>query len=330
MEKMIDRYIYAVTKRLPEDMREEVKVELKANINDMLSENPSDEEVEKVLYELGHPRVLANNYRGKERYLISPLYFDEYVNVLKIVGLIVLVITLVFGSIDAALNYEATTIIGAIAEVTSEIIGNVMSGLVTAFAWVTIIFWLIEYNTKSAKKNEWKLKDLPDLPKENSAKISRTGTIIELILGVTFSIIFIIVILNYLDLIVIHDDNIFITNVFNEEVARSFVPFFIISLVVMVGVSLAKLYYRSWNVQLAIMHTAYQILSLVIMLLFINHSMLIQPQVFEVISSHMDYTTAEVIQGFSRGVRAFSIVVSIIVGIDITSTWFKTLKRKSK
>jgi hypothetical protein len=328
MKNIIDRYIYAVTKRLPEDMRNSVTEELKANIMDMLPENAKDEEIEKVLYELGHPRTLANNYRGKERYLISPLYFDDYINVLKIVGIIVLIVTLVFGTIDASLNYEATTILGAIAEITAKIIAAVISGLFTAFAWVTIIFAIIDYHTKTTEKTDWKLVDLPDLPKENSAKISRTGTIIEMILGVTFSVIFISILLNYLDVIAIYENGVIVTHIFNTDVAQSFIPFFIVSLIVLVVVSLAKLYYKSWNVHLAIMYTAYQILSVVILILFVNHSMLIQPQVFEVISSYLEHTTAEVITGFNKGMIAFSVVITILVTIDLISIWYKTLKKK--
>jgi hypothetical protein len=74
MEKMIERYIYAVTKRLPEAMKEEVKEELNGNIYDMLPENPTDEDIDKVLHELGHPRELARNYRCHDRYVVSPLF----------------------------------------------------------------------------------------------------------------------------------------------------------------------------------------------------------------------------------------------------------------
>lgn len=34
---LIDRYVYAVTERLPEDIRDDVSRELRANIEDMLS-----------------------------------------------------------------------------------------------------------------------------------------------------------------------------------------------------------------------------------------------------------------------------------------------------
>lgn len=87
MKKIIERYIYAVTKRLPERMRDEVKEELNANIHDMLPKNPTDQDIDELLHKLGHPRELARNYHGEDRYVISPLFYDDYIQVLKIVSI---------------------------------------------------------------------------------------------------------------------------------------------------------------------------------------------------------------------------------------------------
>jgi hypothetical protein len=35
---------------------------------------------------MGDPALLADSYRGAERYLVGPNYFDFYILVLKIVG----------------------------------------------------------------------------------------------------------------------------------------------------------------------------------------------------------------------------------------------------
>lgn len=72
----IERYIYAVTKRLPESQREDVASELRSLIEDMLDERKQSEaataqEIEEVLMELGHPSLLAQKYRGKDRVLIA-------------------------------------------------------------------------------------------------------------------------------------------------------------------------------------------------------------------------------------------------------------------
>ena len=79
---MINRYIYAVTRELPEKSRKEIANELKELIDDMLGgmnqAMSAEEKIEQVLRELGNPKELANRYRGKSRYLIGPKYFDKY------------------------------------------------------------------------------------------------------------------------------------------------------------------------------------------------------------------------------------------------------------
>ena len=85
---MIKRYVYDVTRRLPENQREEVGKELQANINDMLPNDPTEEDIKKVLVELGEPRILASSYRQKPRYLISPEWMDDYFQTLKIVMIV--------------------------------------------------------------------------------------------------------------------------------------------------------------------------------------------------------------------------------------------------
>ncbi len=86
MSNMIERYLYDVAKRLPEDIREDVKNELRSNIEDMLSDDPGEEEIEKVLLEMGSPAKLAVKYQPNPRYLISPELFDDYFTGLKIVA----------------------------------------------------------------------------------------------------------------------------------------------------------------------------------------------------------------------------------------------------
>jgi hypothetical protein len=47
MNKLFDRYVYDVVRRLPIEIREDVKEELKANISEMIVDETNDEEVKK-------------------------------------------------------------------------------------------------------------------------------------------------------------------------------------------------------------------------------------------------------------------------------------------
>ncbi len=81
----IDRYVYAVTRYLPEDIRADVSKELYSNIEDMLPEEATDQEIKQVLLKFGSPSKLASEYNPKKRYLVGPVFYDQYISILKMV-----------------------------------------------------------------------------------------------------------------------------------------------------------------------------------------------------------------------------------------------------
>jgi hypothetical protein len=327
MKHIVERYIYAVTKRLPENMRAEVKEELHANITDMLSKNPTDEEIDKVLHELGHPRELAKNYRGEERYVISPLFFDDYLQVLKIVTIILLAVSLTFGTFDAIIHVEASTVFLMIAEVIGKILSNVFGAFIHAFAWVTLIFWGIDYAARQKKLPDWKLSDLPDLPTPQTTKISKVESLLGLILGTAFSAIFIIFLTRYIHLIGIYENGEMVAQIFNKQVTDRFIVFFIISAVIGIAVNLLKLHHGEWKIHLAILYTAHEVLSTVLFLIFIRSEGLMLNEALVKIGSYVDLTVSEVQANIDKGIVGITVFICIVVGIDLITTWVKTLKR---
>jgi len=75
---LIDLYIYEVTRRLPEKNREDIALELRSTIEDMLPEHYKEEEVKAVLTKLGNPAILANSYRDQPMYLIVSKEFAKH------------------------------------------------------------------------------------------------------------------------------------------------------------------------------------------------------------------------------------------------------------
>lgn len=192
--ELIDRYVYDVTRRLPQEQRADIDKELRSLIDDMITartngSEPSVEDVTAVLKELGCPQELAAKYRGTKRHLIGPDYYDIYWLVLKIVlaatGL-GLVIALIVGSV-------ATPPENAIS-VVAQSIGGIIGGLIQAFAFVTIAFALVERFGKDAhfKNMDWNPKDLPPVPdnKKDTMTIKRADPIAGLIFGVIGLVIF--------------------------------------------------------------------------------------------------------------------------------------------
>ncbi len=328
MKNIIERYVYDVKRRLPEESRAEVEKELVANIDDMLGDNRSEENIEKVLLELGEPRLLANRYRTKERYLISPAYFDDYVRVLKIVMIIFISISLVFGSIDLALNLNVETPWQMIGEVFSKLFSVSTNSLLMAFAWVTFIFFMIEKAEEKTKFRKWKISNLPELPMKNSPKINRTGAVIGLVIETIFAMIFILLLVNYLDALGIYEGSTMVAPMFTVEIVKAFIPILIISVALSIVVSSLKALYGIWNVKLTVIYTVSKIFSTVVTIIFISYPNLFNILMFEKIAEYLATTTNEVADGFAIGIKAFSIFIGIVVTIDLITTWLKTYRGK--
>lgn len=114
---LIERYIYAVTKRLPAKSREDISQELRGLIDDMLAERcgqrtPTDKDVRVVLTELGSPSELHAKYdEDADKCLIGQPYYSTYKFVLKIVLISVAVGMTVSNLILFALALDAGTVV---------------------------------------------------------------------------------------------------------------------------------------------------------------------------------------------------------------------------
>src|SRR5690625_2955474 len=146
---MIDRYIYAVTRELPRKHHNEIASELRTLIDDMIegmdNHFSEEEKIEYVLRDLGNPKELAARYRGRERYLIGPNYYDKYILVMKIV------IIAIFIGISIGTGFGVVFNVTNISEIIWNYIGTLFSGILHGTAWVTGIFALLEYNQVSVK-----------------------------------------------------------------------------------------------------------------------------------------------------------------------------------
>lgn len=183
--EMIDRYIYAVTKRLPEAQSKDVADELRGLIEDMLDERIQDrgvkeEDVEEVLLELGHPGNLARKYRGTRKYVIGPEMYDLYMLVLKIALISVIigftavfVIQVILNPMNI-LNYFVDYIVSFFTAIIPNVIG-----------WTTLGFALAEYFSAGKLENinldrGWKPSDLAPVP-DPKRQIKRSETITGII-----------------------------------------------------------------------------------------------------------------------------------------------------
>jgi hypothetical protein len=202
---MIDRYIYDVVRRLPATQREDISRELGSLIDDMTEERADNgkterENAEDVLMELGSPFALAGKYREGKKYLIGPAYYDQYWFVLKIV-LIAVTVGMVIAAVVQGAAFVADTpgatqaqLIEGAASAVGSAVANVVLGLVQGFAWVTVIFAIIErcslkIDIREAMGGAWKPGDLEDRPVPSEQAVIKKG---DSIAGIVFTVAVII------------------------------------------------------------------------------------------------------------------------------------------
>jgi len=190
---MIERYVYAVTHKLPAQQRGDIEQELRSLIEDMLEERvrerdiaPAD--VEGVLAELGNPRDFAAKYREK-RYLIGPEFYDLYMMILKIVAL------WSFVGITIAFVVQSVLDSTHLLKLFAEYIGSIFTMGVQVIAWVTIVFAVMEYtgvkaaNLRNKKNGPWHPSQLSAIPDKRTS-IGASGAIAAIIFNILFMVLF--------------------------------------------------------------------------------------------------------------------------------------------
>ena len=258
---MIDRYIYAVTKELPEKFRGEIGREIKSIIDDMVEgmDNVlSDEEkIDKVLRELGNPKEFANRYRGKERYLIGPNYFDKYIFVMKIVVLSI------FVGISIASGLGVIFSIESISEMIGGYISTLFSAVLQGAAWVTGIFAFLEYKDISVdtgiKEEVWVPSMLPEIPKKK-AIISRGESIFAIIITTVMLPLFFFI-PERIGIYYKQGSELNFIALFNLEGLNSIKVIIAVVFTINILVELIKILYGRWTSKIAIITTVLNIIS---------------------------------------------------------------------
>ncbi len=141
MNDLVDRYIWAVVKRLPAEQRDDVADELRATIADMLEGRGAGEEtgVRDVLLELGDPAELAVGFAGGSRCLIGPDLYPMYSRLLRL--LLSIVVPIVLAATLAEKLWTATD--GYVPGILESVAAAFNVGVMIAF-WVTVAFFAID------------------------------------------------------------------------------------------------------------------------------------------------------------------------------------------
>lgn len=200
---LIERYIYAATKRLPGKIRADVSDELRTIIDDMLTERcgnttPSEKDIKVILTELGTPQELYEQYNpDSDKCLIGSPYYSTYKYVLKIVLICAasgITLAAVISSLISGFgNTDFLTVNSFIIffrDLFVRTFETVPSALVWAFAFVTILF-AIFYHKNIKIDNTGNLDNLPSVPVKKE-KISKAEPIVGIAISIAFMSVFLI------------------------------------------------------------------------------------------------------------------------------------------
>ncbi|HZJ84740.1 MAG TPA: hypothetical protein VFD02_04200 [Syntrophomonadaceae bacterium] len=271
--EMINRYVYAVAHRLPQGQREDIAVELRGLIEDMLDERLGDsdrtaKDIETVLLDLGNPKDLADKYRGTKKCLIGPELFDSYILVLKIVLIVVAV------SIGAGFLIQTILEPFSILDHFINMIISIFTALPMAFAWTTFGFTMGEhyggFKEKHLQNKEWQPSDLPGIPDEKG-KIKRSDSIAGIVFY-AIGLVFLTFSSNYFGVWVFNNKFTGVVPFLNEETYG----FYLLFIIFIFGFGILKegfkLVIGKWTYKLALFTLVINAISLTAILVMIKQA----------------------------------------------------------
>lgn len=288
MDNLIERYIHDVTRRLPENQRKDVSMELKVTIEDMVASKVDkkineSEAIKSVLEELGNPEQLAANYTNSKEYLIGPKWFSAYKKTISIIVTytvpFALTIQLLLKLTESS-NDLFSIFIGAILGTINAVIGLIFS--------FTLVFALIDRMELDVPELEqkWTIDMLPQIPA--SRQVSKFDAWMELITSfITFGFVFY-----------------FVNNsIFNLATWQSIGIAVVVILVLELIHQFAMLVVGNWNLLMTITGIGLNLALSIVAVVAFSHSIeLINPEIISNMQAN----------GISNAVDVVSIIIKIV------------------
>ncbi|MFC9448164.1 hypothetical protein ACFTSE_18435 [Bacillus cereus] len=275
---LIDLYIQEVAKRLPEKNREDITLELRSTIEDMLPGDYNEEDVKNVLEKLGSPVSLANGYLDKPMHLIGPRYFDVYTTLLKMIIPIAAVIALISMVAENFIGYSGDqAVLNVILQLIGKGIGEIFEVGLHVFFWLTLVFVILERTDKdkgiqplTTSFKKWTpddLKNISYVPKKKS--ISR----FEVFGGLMWTAVWATLYFSANHLVGVYNGTVnglkFVAPTFNQDVLLQYWPIVVIMIVFEIGISLYKLVQGQWTQRLAIGNAILQVAGTIVFIVIV-------------------------------------------------------------
>ncbi|MBU1020804.1 MAG: hypothetical protein KJ847_06265, partial [Firmicutes bacterium] len=190
-----------------------------------------------------------------------------------------------------------------------------------------------ERNERNFKKKPWDTKNLPELPKKDVLKVSKTGSLIGLIFTLIFGVIFGYVLYfnqDYLRVVYTDGSTHLSEPLFLNDAIMTYFPIFIISILLNVGVLLAKIYQGYLGLNVMILQTIQKAFSLFAFLFFIQMNPLFNLDFISQVGTVLELSNATILENIQNFFRVITVIACIGVGIDIITTWIKYLRHQKE
>lgn len=324
--ELIDRYVYAVLRRLPKSSRGELEPELRGLISDMLDERcgemtPTETDVKVVLAELGTPSELALKYDPEgERFLIGPKYFRPWLKVLTIV-LAAMGGAILLGSVIGIISGE---IKGPWVLQFAEITGSLWQGALSAFAIVTAIFAFLEYKKVDIDTSD-DLSKLPSVPKKKET-ISKAECIIGIVICTILPAVLLYAPQSLLFGISIEGgENVSAVSLFREKAFANVWYLLVIGFGAAIALECVKLMIGRYNYRTAIASTVCNTVAAAAMALAFVRTDVVAPEFVESINAALAEEGTVLNAGLANNLVGGAIAGIVIVCsvIDIIVCWVK-------
>ncbi|MEH6933178.1 MULTISPECIES: HAAS signaling domain-containing protein [Bacillus] len=322
---LIDIYVEEVAKRLPEKNREDIILELRSTIEDMLPDDYNEDDEKSVLEKLGSPVSLANGYLDRPMHLIGPRYFDVYITLLKMIIPIAVVIALISMVAENFISYSGDqAVLNVILKMIGEGIGRTLEVGLQVFFWVTIVFAILERTDKEKDAHplttsfkKWTpddLKSISYIPKKKA--ISK----FEVFGGLMWTAVWATLYFYANHLVGVYEGTEnglnFVAPTFNQDVLLQYWPIVVIMIVLEIAMSLYKFIQGQWTNKMAIWNAILQLAATIAFIVIVINPNLLNEDFVTYVANIFTISSTEFKSWLIGGSLFFFILSAVLNIID--------------
>lgn len=319
--KLIDLYVSEVGRRLPSKNKADIENELRSILLDMLEDKakaenrePDDAMVKALLKEYGSPEKVAAGYRP-EGYLIGPRFYSTFVMVLKIVVGVVVTLSIIGMGVKLGQNTNSSLLAG---RAILESLGGIFQGAFQAFAMVVFIFAVLERFMPADEPSPevWDPNDLDSLTPPDHMNI------VETIFSIVFTVIFMVVLNFYPNLIGIYftQGDGWVSFPILSDVFYRYILIFDVLWLLQIVLDVLVLREGVWTKTTRIFEIALNACDLVMLIVLILGPSIIQLPIEGIMSTGIAMTEARAVELQAMFLDGFRIVLGLVAGIVLATT----------